>query len=159
MNRLVLAWNVSARWMRLIFLLILFTVLQVSLTAPNSHAAQPSVSATMYQIIEQWPIGSQGHGHSIVTAVRGPTQAQLKALADQLKLDTKTDKVAMIWIFDDERAAKNRRMIGSGALSKSDEKFYNQHFLGQYQRISSSGTHQLYLYPKGVNAPQVEIKY
>ncbi len=155
MDRLILAWNVSAWWMRLIFLLILFTVLQV----PNAHAAQPSVSATMYQIIEQWPIGSQGHGQSIVTAVRGPTQAQLKALADQLKLDTKTDKVAVIWIFDDERAAKNRKMIGSGALSKSDEKFYSQHFVGQYQRISSSGTHQLFLYPKGANGPQVEIKY
>lgn len=136
---------------------VLCFVAQFSLAAQPKQAEKPS--APLYRTIEQWPIPNQGHGRTIVTAVQKPSQAQLKAVAEQLKIETRADRLAFVWIYDDDRAARNRLAATRGALSPREETSYARHFVGQYQRNVNSGLHSLFVYPKGGNGPHIEIKY
>jgi hypothetical protein len=131
----------------------------VCLVPQSRLAAQPKPSVPLYRTIEQWPIANQGHGRAIVVTVAKPSQAQLKAVAEHLKIETRADRMAFVWIYDDDRAARNRRAATSGRLSSAEEAAYARHFVAQYQRNANSGLHSLFVYPKGGNGPQIEIKY
>lgn len=116
-------------------------------------------SLVLYRTIEQWPIGNQGHGQTIVTTIPKPSQAQLKAVVEQLKAETRADRVVFAWIYDDDGAARNHRAATKGTLSPAEESSYARHFVAQYQRNANSGHHSLFVYPNGGNGPHIEIKY
>ena len=126
---------------------------------PNSRLlAQAKKSVATYRTIEQWPIGDQGHGRTIVTSIPKPSQTQLKEMVEQLKVETRGDKIAFVWIYDNQRAAQNRKAATTGKLSRADDSFHSLHCVGQYQRNASSGLHSLYVYLKGGES-FTEIKY
>jgi hypothetical protein len=87
-----------------------------------------------YKVVEQWSIPAGGFGRAIVVNRPSPTEAQLRALGDQLRKDTRGDKFAFVFVYDDERAARNRRLVASQELSGAELHHYEAHFFGSYIR-------------------------
>ena len=121
--------------------------------------AQTNVSPLSYKTVDQWNIGSAGFGKVVVLNKPNPTEQELRVLAEKLKQDTKNDKITFIFIYDDERAARNRRAATSETLTKAEMQHYYRHQVAQYLRNANSGVHKLVIYPKGLSGPMIEVGY
>jgi len=95
----------------------------------------------------------------IVIQAANANEAQLRALGEELKVDTRGDRNAFISVFSDKRAAGMRLAAIRDALSKTDAKFYDDHFVAGYTRNINTGYHTYTIMPSGLNGPQVEVKY
>jgi hypothetical protein len=110
-------------------------------------------------VVEQWPIPAGGFGKAIVLTKPGPTEAELRMIGDQLRKDTQGDKFAFVYVFDDERAARNRRFGVSEKLSPADQKYYESHLKASYIRNGKTGFHELHMMPQGVDGPMTTVSY
>lgn len=121
--------------------------------------AQTSISQLSYKIVEQWNIPNGGSGKTIVVNKSNPTEQELRALGEKLKQDTKYDRNAFIFVYDDEQAARNRLAAISERLNKTEIQHHDQHRIAQYFRNINTGFHELVITPKGLNGPSVRVKY
>jgi hypothetical protein len=120
--------------------------------------AQSSVAAPSYKIIEQWTIPNGGFGKAIVIKAN-PTEADLRTLGEKLKQDTRNDRNAFVFVYDDERAARNRRAAFSEKLPEADLKHHDRHRVASYFRNANTGFHELDMTPKGLDGPNSKVKY
>jgi len=117
-----------------------------------------NISKTIeYSIYQKWSIPNGGYSKLIVIDKKYRNREDLIALADTLKADTKNDRNAFIWVYDDEKAAAMFKNIAT--LSDEDIKYYDIHFLANYTRNINSGYHQVEIMPEGLNGKIETIKY
>ena len=86
------------------FLVFVVTILCMVCAVSRTQADSPTPS---YKIVEQWRIPNGGFGKAIVIKAN-PTEAELRSLGEKLKQDTKNDRNAFIFVYDDAHAARNR---------------------------------------------------
>lgn len=134
------------------------TIFTASMWMPNVFAQQAQPASHGYKVIEEWKIPNGGYGRAVVVKPN-PVESELRALGEKLKQDTKRDRNAFIFIYDDEKAARNRRAAAADRLAREDLKHYDKHFVGTYFRNGNTGFHQLTITVKGLDGPSVEVKY
>ncbi|MFA5819705.1 MAG: hypothetical protein WC854_10570 [Bacteroidales bacterium] len=110
-----------------------------------------------YSIYQQWTIPNGGYSKLIVIDKKYKNREDLVSLIDKIKSDTKSDRNALIWVYDDEKAASMFKNINS--LSETDVKYYDDHFLASYTRNINSGYHQVEIMPEGLNGKIETIKF
>lgn len=131
-------------------------------TKPSSASA-PAVPAPArrvpYEVTRQWAIPNGGYGRVIVIDPKHRTEADMRAIGEILKLDTKNDRNAFIYIFDNPRAAAlYERALN---LNDQDGRLYDQHFIGTYTRNINTGYHRLDIALKGyaTKGPIIQVNY
>jgi hypothetical protein len=85
--------------------------------------------------------------------------AQLRALGEKLRHDTRNERNAFVFIYDDERAARHRLAAFSGKLTKAELIHHDRHQVAKYFRNANTGFHELDLTPKGLDGPGSKVKY
>jgi hypothetical protein len=140
----------------------LLAVLLAVLVLPNHGAvAQTPAGHLSYKVLEQRSIPNGGFARTIVVSKANPNEADLRALGEQLKRDTKSERNAFIWVYDDERAARNRLAAISEKLPKTESQHHDRHYVALYSRNANTGNHELQIYPSGFsdNGPFIQVKY
>jgi len=110
-----------------------------------------------YSIYHQWAIPNEGYGKLIVIDKKFRNREDLIALINKIKSDTKSDRSAFIWVYDDEKAAAMFKNIYS--LSETDLKYHDNHFLADYTKNINTGYHQVSIMPEGSNGKIETIKF
>jgi hypothetical protein len=120
---------------------------------PTSTPPSPTQPLIKYEVVEQWTIGNAGLGRAIAVDPAHRTEADLLALADQLKRETKdTQGLVGIFIYDDRRAAALRREALGHELNDRSQKLHDDHMIGNYTRNPNTGNHSLIIALDGVSA-------
>lgn len=110
-----------------------------------------------YDIHKVWTIPNGGYGKVIVVDSINRNKTALKLLGETLKSDTKTDRNAFVFIYDNFKAADLRERIGY--MNKKEEEFYDRHFIGVYTRNINSGYHKLEMILHGIDSTWETIDY
>jgi hypothetical protein len=116
-------------------------------------------STLSYKIVEEWAIPNGGFGRTIVVNKVNPTEAELRALGQKLKQYTKSERNAFIFVYDDERAARNRLAAFREELTEAETWYHDRHAVAVYGRNAQTGFHQFKLHPKGLDGPTVIVSY
>ena len=87
------------------------------------------------------------------------TEADLRALGEQLKFDTRADRNAFIGVFSATKAVAMRQAAIGDRLSKQDAKFYDDHLVGSYIRNINTGYNVFTLTPQGLSGRQIDVQY
>jgi hypothetical protein len=80
-----------------------------SKTAPSEEALPKATTATVekaiptvsYRVIEEWTIPNGGYGRIIVIDPMHRNEKKMRILGDQLRSDTKKDRNAFVFVYDD----------------------------------------------------------
>ena len=137
------------------FLVFVVTILCMVCAVSRTQADSPTHS---YKIVEQWRIPNGGFGKAIVIKAN-PTEAELRSLGEKLKQDTKNDRNAFIFVYDDAHAARNRLAAFNEKLSKSELQHHDKHQVAKYFRNANTGFHELDITANGLGGPNTEVKY
>ena len=112
-----------------------------------------------YETIAQLSIPNGGYSRVIVIASQFCTDMDMRRLGEQLKYETRSQRNARVFIYDDPRAAALRRAALDETASKADMLFHDQHLVGCYWKNGNTGFHQLAFGLRGINGPQVMVEY
>lgn len=124
----------------------------------KGQTPQSGIAAPQYKIIEQRSFANGGFGRVIVVAPN-PSAAELRAFGEKLRQDTRNERNAFVWLYDDERAARIRRALTSENLPKSELRHHDRHYLALYSRNASTGLHEFEYYPQGFDGVSFKVKY
>jgi DNA-binding LacI/PurR family transcriptional regulator len=116
-------------------------------------------SRLSYKIVEEWAIPNGGFGRTIVVNKVHPTEAELRSLGQKLTQYTKSEGTAYIFVYDDERAARNRLAAFREELTEAETRYHDRHAVAVYARNAETGFHQFRLHPKGLDGPAVIVPY
>src|SRR3989304_5926064 len=114
---------------------LLTALLAVLILLNHGSIAQTPASHLSYKVLEQRSIANGGFSRVIVVTKVNPSEADLRALGERLKQDTKSDRNAFIWVYDDERAARNHRAAASAKLTKKELQYHDRHYFALYSRV------------------------
>ena len=123
----------------------------LALLAPTSANA-----SNAYTVIKRWPVPSGDIARLIVISPDAATEADLTALGDILREDTKNERTAFVLIFTDPKAAALRT---SPSDSRSQQELYARHHVGRYIRNAKGGVHEMQIFPSGIDGPLKIITY
>ncbi len=134
------------------------TTAPVSPTTPST--AVQTANELSYEIVETWDIPNGGQGKAIVISPDYLNDADMTALGEKLKNDTKDDRNAVIFVFDNPQAAALRQAVLNEEASQADQDLYDQHYVGQYTKNANTGFHEFTIYFDGVmGTNQKTIQY
>jgi hypothetical protein len=167
-------WEDMTRKEKIAGVVILLTIVGIFLnlfSGPKQPAKQEQVAPTAiptqvktinYEVVKSWEIPNGGFGKVIVISPQNFNEADMTLLGEKLKADTKNDRNAFIFIFDDKKAAEMRDRLPSttNPPNETEQDYYDKHFVGDYSRNINSGYHQFTIYFDGViGTNQKTIKY
>jgi hypothetical protein len=124
----------------------------------SAPVAQSTGAALSYTVLEQWGLPNGGFGRTIVVKAN-PTEEELRTLGEKLRQDTRHERNAFIFVYDDERAARNRLAAFSEKLPSADLRHHDRHQVAKYFRNANTGFHELDITPMGLDGPNVKVKY
>jgi hypothetical protein len=110
-----------------------------------------------YKIHKQWEIPNGGFGRVIVIDSSKRNEIDLKQLGETLKYDTRLDRNAFVFVYDDVKAAELRDNLSN--LNKKDESFHGKHFIATYTKNINSGYHKLEIMIDGIDGEWKTISY
>lgn len=152
-------WN---RWAKIGVVLAVVVLSIGVMSSGNSSSTSTPTKAThkiSYQVVERWSIPNGGGGKAIVVSPDLRNEADMRALGEKLKNDVASDKNAFIFVFDDKRAASLRSKVLSDELSQADQDYYDQHYIGQYNKNGNSGLNSFGIYLNGPLGDQISVDY
>ena len=132
-------------------LLLIFVVWQPT-------AAQTPATKIPYRVIQQWTIGTLGHGRVIVITPSHRRAADLRALGQQLNNETANERVSLVIVYDNERAARLYRTLGTPNEPR-DLTFHDRHQIGGYLRNANRGVTSFDFYLEGIGGPSETVNY
>lgn len=121
----------------------------------NGALVQGSVN---YRVAQQWQIPNGGFGRVIVIGPAHRNEADMLSLGYQLKQDTRHDRNAFVFIYDDARAASLRTAALDESLNEDSSAHHDSHMIGTYFRNANTGYHALTITLQGLLGPAKEIK-
>lgn len=125
-------------------------VVQQKKVQPTSTPT-PVKKSVSYEVLQQWDINNGGKGEVVLIPTDYLNEADMTALGQKLKEDTKNDKNAFIMVFTDKKAAVLRDKMIDSSMTKDEEKFYDAHYVGQYTKNGNSGLNAFAIYFDGVS--------
>lgn len=75
----------------------------------------------------------------------------MNALGKMLANETNGVRHAMVFVYDDRKAASMRQQGTSGTLSASDQSHYDRHCVAIYNRNENTGVHKMEVFFDGVS--------
>lgn len=127
-----------------------------SSTATGSAPAK-SQKRIAYKIVWEHAIPNGGFARAVSIDPSHRNMKDLKTLAETIYADTRSDRIAIVTIFDDPTAAAMFPNIAT--LSEADGAFFDKHEIGQYTRNANSGVHELWGNPDMPNGKGTTIKF
>ena len=127
--------------------------------AKEKERREKAIPTISHRIIEEWTIPNGGYGRIIVIDPVHRNEKDMRMLGDQLRSDTKKDRNAFIWIYDDEKAARVRKAALAERLNKKDLEHHDKHVIGDYARNANTGFHALIIFLEGLDGSPLEVKY
>ena len=142
-------------------LIIAFSSSSSQKTEPTTPSSRKILGTTgiQYQIVQESPITNGGYLRTIVIDPKHRNFKNMKTLGDTLRKDTASDRNAIVFVYDDARAAAMQRDAANDKLSGADGAFYDQHSIGNYTRNINTGYHTLEIFLDGLNGTVTEINY
>jgi hypothetical protein len=85
----------------------------------------------------------------------------MRALGDRLRSDFNSEPLVIVAIFDNARAASmaDRMLDSGGSLDPDSDRFYDQHYIGNYSKNTGTGHHAFTILVQGLSGPQTDIQY
>ncbi|MEA3209038.1 MAG: hypothetical protein QOE70_2095 [Chthoniobacter sp.] len=109
-----------------------------------------------YDIAKRWSIDG-GEGKDIVIPLVDANEVGMAALVGKLREDTRSDRMAYVFIFDDAKAADMRKRVRN--LTPSELEFYKRHYIGTYKRNANTALNEMEMHPTGMNGPSTMLKF
>lgn len=103
-----------------------------------------------YEILQTWEIPNGGQGKVVLIPREYLNEADITALGEKLKDDTKNDRNAFISVFTDKKAWELRDAALEDKLTKEDMDFYDKHYVAQYNKNANSGFNEFVIYFDGI---------
>lgn len=136
------------------------TTAATSTPKPTQTPTATTPQEITYEVVKRWSQPDGGEGKLILISPDYLNEADMTALGEKLKSDTKKDKNAFIWIFTDRRAIEMRDEAFADELKGKDLDFYDKHYVGQYTKNGNTGFHEYTIYFDGVSGTNDKtIKY
>lgn len=117
------------------------------------------LQAITYRAIDERAIPNGGYVRVVVIDPKNRNDSDLRALGDLLRKDTASDRNAFVFIYDDQRAANQRKAAMDDRLSKKDLSHHDNHWVGSYTRNANTGLHRLAYGLSGFNGSQTLVNY
>jgi hypothetical protein len=128
-------------------------------TAAVAPDATYHASDATYKVVREWPIPNGGKGRVVVISPANRTEHGLRALGDELRANTRSDRNAVVQVYDDAHwAAKDQDALVE-RLSPKDLTEHDRHLVGQYMRNGNNGFHQLTIMLEGSKGPLITVDY
>jgi hypothetical protein len=135
--------------------------------APTSA---PTPATIPYRVVQTWdifyvrPSGRRvvtGHGRVVVVDSTVRNEADLRRLGQQLHAEAPTEGTAHVEVFDDSVAASRRQQGAAEKLSPAQQRHFDRHLIGAYNRNHGNGGIDFWIYGlNGVaNDPTTEVTY
>ena len=125
----------------------------------DGAVADTSTPALSYWLVEEWTIPAGGFVRTAVVTKANPTESELRSVGEMLRKDTKGDKNAFIYVYDDARAALNRRRTLSETLTQREMQHHNRHRVGIYIRNRKTRADEFQITPSGLDGPEIVVRY
>ncbi len=114
-----------------------------------------------YRVVEQW---NGDLGRSIVIDPAHQNEKDMRALGDQLNRETSDDAFALIFIYDDEKAARMRRDALAERLSEADVAYHDRHCIANFTRgaVPAGGARRRIdysIFPNGLTGRSINLSY
>lgn len=122
----------------------------------QSPASQPSKDTGLYYRVAWDQRSPAGIVRSIVVDASFRKEQGLRDLAETLKDDTAAFPVALVTIFDNEKAAS---LMSNASLSDDEEAFLESHEIAIYSRNNNTGLHELQIMLHGPKGKVTKIEY
>jgi hypothetical protein len=120
-------------------------------TQPTQTQTPIDTSNIKYEVISTWDIANGGTGKEILIPASYVNEKDMMALGEKLKTDYADERNNFIWVFTDKKLSSLRAKMMKSDLSKSDQDFYDKHYVGQYNKNINSGMNRFVIYFDGVN--------
>jgi hypothetical protein len=125
----------------------------------TASSTTPPPRKIAYDSVERWSIPNGGYGNVLVIKPEHRNEVDLRLLGDQLRAETRSDRHAAIFVYDDARAASLRKAAFTESLSKTDLAFHDQHMVGNYQKNNNTGYERFSIMLEGVDGPSIDVTY
>lgn len=136
-------------------IILVLAFVAIGIVRSGSGSAQDSPA---YVIVDKSVIPNGGYYQVIVVNPMYRNESDMRKLAARLSFDTRRDRNAVIWIYDDRQAAMTRKAALAERLSAEETKHHDAHMIGAYDRNGSTGYHQLQLMLDGSSGTVKEIR-
>ena len=135
------------------------TLLLLAVGPGLTKAAPTPGREAPYRVIERWSIPNGGYGRVIVVSPTYRNEADMRALGQRLRDETRADRHAVVEVYDDEGAARMRRDAFAERLDRRALAFHDQHKVAHYSKNGNTGHHQFTIQLKGVWGPWIVLDY
>ena len=125
-------------------------------TRSEDQQAAPRIA---FREVERWAIPPGSFGRTIVIDQSTATEGDLRKLGDQLREELRDEPNSIVFIFNDERAARMRKDVTADSVSAEDAALYDRHFVGIYSKNGNTGFHRLAIHAEGLNGSTSLIDY
>lgn len=98
-------------------------------------------------------------GRAIVISPANRGEQNLRALAAELDAETAHARSAHVEVFDDSAAAGRRAAGTTGRLPRAQQREFDRHFLGSYDRNGSTGFRGMSLFPDGTDGRSINVTF
>ncbi len=98
--------NNIVKWFGIIFVIIIIWL--VYNPENKKSSSQPILAPSLripYEVVREWSIPNGGFGKVIIISTKYRTEKDLRALGDNLKYDTRNERNAFIFVFDNKKAS------------------------------------------------------
>lgn len=102
----------------------------------------PTPKEINYEILRTWDIPNGGYGKVIVISPDNVNEPDMKSLGEKLYADTKKDRNAFIFIYDDKDAGLLRDTITLDSTTEQQDYLF-KHNVGEYTRNINSHINEL----------------
>lgn len=131
----------------------------------KAKITQPAKKSIRYEILQRWSIANGGEGKVVLISRDYLNNADMTAVGEKLKNDTKNDRNSFMFVFTDKKAAELRDRVlddltGKDTMTEEERDFYDMHYVGQYNKNGNSGFNEFVIYFDGVMGTNSKtIKY
>jgi|GEM_PF-4332523 len=126
----------------------------------NKNIIPANISNIKYEVISTWDIANGGTGKEILIPASYVNDKDMTALGEKLRSDFINEPNNFIWVFTDKKLSALRTKMLKADLSKSDQSFYDTHYVGQYNKNINSGMNKFVIYFDGASGTnQKTINY
>ena len=109
--------------------------------------------------IEYRNVAASGLKTVIVIDPSHRNEKDMRLLGDQLRSSFGKERIAVVIVFDDDKAALMNKDVSQGKLSKQNEAHYDKHMIGTYHRNANTGHHAFQINLEGLDGPSIDIDY
>lgn len=112
---------------------------------------------TQRMIYDIFSTDADGAISKIIVDPKLRNEKDIRLLGETLKYDTRNNKIVILSVYDNIKAATLAEL--SGDLTKSQEAFWNKHLIASYNKNINTGLHRLNITLHGIDGKIITVQY